>query len=315
MISYYKIYYDQKLTVFENLNYIFINKSLTSFEMSQQALCSFINDNSDNISFTCKLNENIYGIVRYIPSDLECEIPVMKELIYDVFMFPTPIKNKIPSYIDSVSIKTLYPMALTLRGSELDSTLLESLQNIYYDYSYENDEIEPTVDQTSLYIMMRVLVDYDNLFNSTDFTTIGLSQSDCIFSRNNIDISTQYTKYDVLKNIIDSTSGYYVIVCNETIIIIDCSNKTYAYLLIIFNGFLINSKRVLFNDVQYRINNTIRSDALYFTGIYYFETNSIVSSIINKINLSTEKNPLGNLYMISTFDDSLIDSAINLMIS
>lgn len=120
MISFYRIYFDQRLSDFSGLKYIFIYSPLPAWEISQKGLADFINGNPDSISFKCVLNKYIYGIVRYMPMKEEMRLPIEQFCLYDLFVFPTPIQNKVPSYISTTSIKSMQPFAIKNKIVNMD---------------------------------------------------------------------------------------------------------------------------------------------------------------------------------------------------
>lgn len=121
MIAYYRIYYDLQVTDFTGVNYLYIHTPLPSYEITQDDLASFINSNQNSTSFKCKLNENIYAIARIIPYLPEVKLPIENGCLLDVFIFPTPVKNKAPDYIESISIKTIKPMIIKSKVDTIDS--------------------------------------------------------------------------------------------------------------------------------------------------------------------------------------------------
>jgi len=121
MIAYYRVYYDLQITDFTGLDYLYIHKPLPSYELSQDVLSSFINNNQDFVSFKCKLNENIYAICRIIPYLSEVKLPIEQGCIFDLFVFPTPIKNKAPDFIESASIKTIKALTVKSKVDDMDS--------------------------------------------------------------------------------------------------------------------------------------------------------------------------------------------------
>lgn len=121
MISYYRIYYDQQIAFFSGVNYLYIYKPLSSYELTQEELANFINTNQDSVSFTCEVNRFMYATVRYIPWKSENLLPIEKQSIFDVFIYPTPIKNKLPSYVSSSSIKTSQAFVLRQKVTAMDT--------------------------------------------------------------------------------------------------------------------------------------------------------------------------------------------------
>lgn len=107
MISYYRIYYDQEIQNFSGLKQIYIHKPLPSYEITQAELAEFINSNEEDVSFKCEINRFIYAAVRYIPWKSETKLPIEQQALYDVFIYPTPMKNKTPLYVSPTSIKTV----------------------------------------------------------------------------------------------------------------------------------------------------------------------------------------------------------------
>lgn len=191
MISYYRIYFDQEIVgVDSEMRYIYIYKELPTYEISQSVLCDFINDNRESISLSIKLNEYIYGIARYIPWSDEIRFPVLQSALYDFFIFPTPIKNKIPLYVTSKSIKTVQPLVIKNKleiMDQLTATIIEEYgptvfdditSSIYHDYTFENSTEAATADQTSKYIMSRIRVSYDNLIKKAGIVAVSDAISD-----------------------------------------------------------------------------------------------------------------------------------------
>ncbi len=123
MISYYRIYYDQQIQAAVNngVKLIYIHKPLPTYEITQEELANFINSNEKDVSFKCELNRYIYAIARYLPQKYETKIPIEKQCLYDVFIFPTPTKNKNPSYVTPLSIKTAQAFVLRQKIDAFDT--------------------------------------------------------------------------------------------------------------------------------------------------------------------------------------------------
>lgn len=137
MISYYRIYYDQQITAFRDLRWIYIHKPLPTYEISQDELANFINDNPDYVSFKCELNKYIYASARYIPYKNETRIPIDRQSLFDLFIYPTPIKNKVPSYVTPTSIKTTQPFVLRNKLDNLDSVAATIIDKVMFPISAE----------------------------------------------------------------------------------------------------------------------------------------------------------------------------------
>lgn len=130
MIAYYRIYYDQQIQNFSGLKWIYIHKPLPSYEITQEELANFINENEKDVSFKCELNRYIYATARYIPWKYETRIPIERQCLYDLFIFPTPTKNKTPGYVTPTSIKTAQSFVLRQKVEALDavtSTILDKV--------------------------------------------------------------------------------------------------------------------------------------------------------------------------------------------
>jgi hypothetical protein len=120
MIAYYRVFYDLQIADFTTTKYLFIHKPLSSYEISQEDLAIFINGNQESVSFKCLLNENIYAICRILQFKSEVKLPIDEQALFDIFIFPTPIKNKTPDYIESKSIKCLKPATVKTKLDNLD---------------------------------------------------------------------------------------------------------------------------------------------------------------------------------------------------
>lgn len=173
MISYYRIYYDQRITnLFNSVDYIYIHKPLPTYEIDQRGLADFINSNKDNVSFKLKLNEPIYAIVRYFVVRSEMKIPLEKECIFDLFIFPTPIKNKRPSYVTTQSIKGAPLQIIKKKTNEMNLVTFNNFEDIVGVNSYKYAGFNSFYKRAKSYYIVNKQQSYGNeLYNTyADFS-------------------------------------------------------------------------------------------------------------------------------------------------
>jgi hypothetical protein len=61
---------------------------------------------------------------------VELKLPLERECIFDIFIFPTPIRNKIPTYVESTSIKAMKNIAVKNKVDELNTLTYSVLEDV-----------------------------------------------------------------------------------------------------------------------------------------------------------------------------------------
>jgi hypothetical protein len=257
MISYYRVYYNSNAADITDTRYLFIYSSLPSLRFSQQGLCDFINQNPQNISFKCELSQDIWAIARIIPFKKEIRLPLDRECIFDLFMFITPIRNKIPSCVETVNIKTIIPLVVKSKIDQLDPQALLNLNQlvnpnapsdetiirqyqtnglqyqqsggnlwnhvtpVFADKTFESDfTTAPTANQTSKYLIIPISTDQSYIIPELLFLP-DLRDQD--YLQNTI------TKLDFYSLVNDTSQGYIVLDDGYLLIIIDCQDSSQFY--------------------------------------------------------------------------------------
>lgn len=342
MLSYYRVYYNTRLTDLTEAKYVFIYAQLPSFQLSQQGICNFINQHRDSVSFKCELSRDVYAIARIIPFKKETRFPLYRECIYDLFMFPSPIRNKIPSLVELASIKTAKPLIIKKKVDELDPVALSFLDRLivpfspsdasvieYYkvhgleyqndgsniwdvaepiipDYTFESDSlVSPTANQLGKYLMMRISVDHSHIIDST------IEIPDLRMVDN---LQSNITKLDFYRLVNNMHSGFVVVGDDHLIIIINCSNKATVRIGMKESTF-INAKAIDFTSINDQLPTTINPLDPFLNGVYVYDTTtSSISSAISQIDSFISADVLGNMYVVVDWDTSLLESIFNYII-
>ena len=339
MLSYYRVYYNTRLTDITEAKFVFIYSQLPSFQLSQQGICNFINQHRDSVSFKCKLSRDIYAVARVIPFKKETRFPLYRECIYDLFMFPSPIRNKIPSLVELSSIKTAKPLIIKKKVDELDPVALSLLDRLiipfspsdasvieYYkvhgleyqndgsniwdiadpivpDYTFESDpQTSPTANQLGKYLMMRVSVDQSNIIDTTvDIPDLKVADN----------LQSNITKLDFYRLINRRSNGFVMVDDGHLIIIINCESKSNVRIGM-KESLYINAKVVDFTSINDWLPTTINPLDPFLTGVYVYDnTTSSMSSAISQIDLFNSVDVLGNMYVVVDWDTSLLESIFN----
>jgi hypothetical protein len=154
-----------------------------------------------------------------------------------------------------------------------------------------------TNNQETRYLIDRIFVNSYSIIDSSLFADINDPTGTIDFTYSNA------TKNDMYRIMRDVTSDYLLIELSNTTIIIDCTNKTYAYCIFKFNGGIVNVLRT--TDFGKVFPTTFIGSA--YISIKRVLGDGNIPALISSIT-AHNFSPQGNMYIITDYDDSLVES-------
>lgn len=199
------------------------------------------------------------------------------------------------------------------------STIWDAAIPMIDDYTFENNTAAASSDQSTRYLMTRIKTDADYLIKSTNLPA-------------NYGITTVFPKYspspskgELVRLIATLPSDkIMVIIIKSTVILIDGANTNQFYTLFRWNGYLVGFSIYSMSYLTTMLPSRIGSSQLYFPDVYIVDkwheksvqftagtwtwyTNTW-SYQLDACKVASSINPLGNMYLISDFDNDLLEA-------